>query len=197
MNPFPGVKATLEWIQRQGIPIVAVSNGPIYQTSLKLKKMHLSKYFDGLVGWEGFDPPTPDDPYTAGYIGVRRGGEAMRWSTHLPYEELKPSTAPYAAAISRYEIATENIWVVGDSLSSDIPPGEALGLQTIWAQYGTRVEEADLATLLAITDWTDTQIRALKQPPPISPKYTIHDFRELEDLLPTREAGLFSIVEAQ
>lgn len=195
MRPHAGVKATLEWIRRQRIPVVAVSNGPIYQTSLKLRELQLSRYFEGIVAWEGFSRPDPLDPYIGEFVTARRGGEEMAWSATVPYEYLKPDTRPYEIALERYNVPNSAVWVVGDSLASDIGPGKLLGLQTVWAKYGTSIDPSDLETLLSITDWSDTQIRALKEPPPITPKFTIESFGQLEQLLPGYEEGLFPITE--
>lgn len=195
MRPHAGVKATLDWVSRQGIPVVAVSNGPIYQTSLKLRELQLTRYFDGLVAWEGFTPPESHDTFIGEFITTRRGGEEMSWSATVKFECLKPSTYPYELVLQKYEVPPSEVWVVGDSLGSDIQPGETLGLQTVWAKYGTEVEPGDLDTLLAITDWSDAQLRALKQPPAVTPRFTIESFGELEQLLPGREEALFPITE--
>ena len=119
----------------------------------------------------------------------------MAWSATVPYEYLKPDTRPYEIALERYNVPNSAVWVVGDSLASDIGPGKLLGLQTVWAKYGTSIDPSDLETLLSITDWSDTQIRALKEPPPITPKFTIESFGQLEQLLPGYEEGLFPITE--
>jgi phosphoglycolate phosphatase len=76
----------------------------------------------------------------------------------------------------------QEFYCVGDSLSKDLSPAKALGMNTIWAKYGTYVDPANLATLLEVTPWTSDQV-AHESVRTIDPDYVAKTPRDIARIL--------------
>ncbi len=194
LRPFPDVRPTLEWVALQQYTIVAVSNAPMHQAYRRIERLGLRRYFDGLVCWEGWKAKSREDPL----VGHRMGGELeikLPWHKPLRQHELKPSAVPYQSVLDHYGLHGGSLWVVGDSLSSDIAPAGTLGIRTIWARYGSLAREKDIETLLRVTDWSDSQVRALRAAGEVIPDFAIDSFSGLREVLPESQPSLFGALD--
>lgn len=194
LRPFQDVRRTLTWIRMQQYTVVAVTNSPTYQAYRKLERMGLRSYFDGLVSREGWGAKGRDDPLV-GHRMPESTAIELPWHVAVSHAALKPSTIPYELVLERYPKLRGAAWVVGDSLSNDIAPANQLGLHSVWARYGSTTRAKDLETLLRVTDWTDSQLRALRTAPTVKPEYSIDTFSDLQGILPESQPTLFDSME--
>ena len=48
---FPHVKETLQWAKTEGLLVIAYSNSPRIQAEMRLKYLHIGRFFDELWSW--------------------------------------------------------------------------------------------------------------------------------------------------
>jgi putative hydrolase of the HAD superfamily len=70
----------------------------------------------------------------------------------------KPDHAPFLMAMNALQTCPADTWIVGDSLTREMVPGNELGLTTVYARYG---------------DWIMPDI------PDLKPDYTLDQFEDL------------------
>jgi FMN phosphatase YigB (HAD superfamily) len=138
LSPYPTVATSLRHIHRCGVPIVAMTDAPIFEAARRLRSLGLHEYFSGLIGQAGrkvsgraFVRLTDSD--VPGYGRLTR---AFNWS--LTANESKPNPAPLERLVEMYGVCPTDVFVVGDSLQRDLAPAVSLGMNGLWARYGTR-----------------------------------------------------------
>ncbi len=151
---YPDIQNVLRTISQSDASCIAFSNAPYYQLALKLQRLKVARYFDGIVCFRGVDPiPSAVEKYQA----VRNNLVSQkRLFKMLSEDEVKPS--PKGFEIIRDCFPEAPLVMIGDSLETDLRPAKSLGFATLWARYGTTVDEGDLATLLEYTPWKDDKI---------------------------------------
>jgi phosphoglycolate phosphatase len=188
--PYPGVQETLLWAKSNNIPVIAVSNAPWYASWRRLWNLGLKGLFAGIAAGPGF-PVEQEDEYAEDARCMQATFEpALKWI--IPSGELKPSPRMYSTVIGALSLRPEDTWVVGDSLSKDIAPALALGAVGVWAEYGTRYDEANFRTLLGVTHWSPDKVEAVYEGTGIRPSITIKRFDELRELIPTVQRRLWT-----
>jgi len=192
--PYEGVKETLEILHNNGVLIIAVTNAPRYQGEARLKQLKLDKYFHGIGGWEG--NIIPDNIHTKKILeNVGQGYYdskyiKKRWS--FIKEEMKPNPCGYLTILSSILVSHKTTYVVGDSITKDLQPGNEIGAKCIWAKYGTKFKEKNFKTLLEITHWGEEKIDMTYNQKKIDPDYVIDSFSELKDIIKmTQQINLF------
>src|SRR5205807_8049772 len=90
---YPGVVHTLAWAMRNHIPVVGVTNAPLYLAWRRLVRLGLSRFFVGIVAGEDFPVPE-DDIYAADYKSTVIATQTeVRW--HVLALRKKPDPAMY------------------------------------------------------------------------------------------------------
>jgi len=120
MRPYPGVADTLRWAASQGMPVVAVSNAPVYFAITKLKRLGLIRYVHTILAWEG-------PSLASAELRARRYIDPPRVRAGLvvipvPSDQRKPSTAMYERVLQQFRCSPGRTWSIGDSFSGDIAP---------------------------------------------------------------------------
>jgi len=138
LKPYPGVKATLDWIKEQGLTLVALSDAPRNAAELRLKFMQLDGHFDALYTLPGYELPANVDP------AIRRREEAGHYRSRtavreLPREAEKPSPAGLARILEDFDLRGAEVIYVGDNVKKDMPVAKACGAVGVWAEYGTYI----------------------------------------------------------
>ncbi|MCL4299776.1 MAG: HAD family hydrolase [Anaerolineae bacterium] len=185
LKPYPNVKETLVAFKKENIPIIGVTNAPIFQAERRLRQLRLDGLFYGLVGWQGRDVPE-DYPWTK---EIKQRAEQGKYPTRitekwsLTPDKLKPNSFGYLKVIEKLGVDIEQVYCVGDSLHKDIKPALELGAIGIWARYGQSYKPENFETLLAITYWSQERISAVYEEKVVTPTFIIDDFSELRDIV--------------
>jgi FMN phosphatase YigB (HAD superfamily) len=190
---YDGVKDTLAWAQQEGIVVVGVTNAPIDHVERRLKSLYLDGLLYGLCGREGHGIPR-DFAWTEEIWQKSQSGRYRSRIRHLwPIDEkdLKPSPIPYMTIMAAVRAAPQTTYVVGDSLAKDLAPGVHLGLTTIWAEYGQKIDPKNSDTLFRVTHWGPDQIRTAYGPAVIEPSFRIKSFSEIRRIIKPQQAYLF------
>lgn len=192
LKPYSDVVQTLQWANLNKVLVVGVTNAPVFHGKMRLKQLHLDKYFWGLAGWEGND--VPDDSYTK---DIREKRDSDGYKTHiskfwfLHREELKPSPLGYLRVINDVKTSHKVTYIIGDSLTKDIQPALQIGAVGIWAEYGMHFDKKNFETLLKITHWDNDKVREAYNNDIILPNYTINNYSELMDIIIPQQISLF------
>ena len=161
LAPYPGVRETLDWLHRQDVLVIGVTNSPVYRAQHRLFDLGLDSLLDGLIAWEGFEVSDDDSAnkgfVPAGHMRVRTRIISERVWT-VTQDECKPNPQHYKRALEFLGVKSTDAWAIGDSKAKDLEPAAKLGIRTIWARYGAKDDpdnpNVDMATLLRITHWS-------------------------------------------
>jgi Predicted phosphatases len=183
---YPGVKETLVWAAKQGIPVVGVTNAPMKLAENRLKHLHLDSLFSGLAAWTGYTLPEENSPWIQAIRQKeekRKRKPSIKKFWHLEKEELKPSPVVYLRIISDLNISHKETYIIGDSLEKDIRPALEIGAIGIWAEYGNVYERKNFETLLKITHWNKQKISSVYDQASTTPHYAVNSFAELQNIV--------------
>jgi phosphoglycolate phosphatase len=196
---YPGVKTTLEWLNKQGYFVIAYTDGPAGHTLRRLQRLGLERHFDCLVAWG----PTRDE--TGGPFDLSQD-KVRHWfidvahhesvSRHFPVKYVSPTTRKPNLAllheiISEYRLEIESTWFIGDSVPRDLIPAREAGFRDVLARYGWAKEDKNWQTLVSISPWHDSAIqRELRAEDAFEPQYIIDSFSALKTLLPHIQLNL-------
>lgn len=154
---YSGVKETLEKLFKADITCIALTNAPFYQIDQRFNHLNLHKYFNSLLCAEG--GTTSDIDAIAKYDRKRKSLKSKyELFIELSKSDQKPSVKPYEI-VRRFYKRHDRFIAIGDSLEKDLRPARSAGFETMWAKYGTQIEQKDLDTILGITPWTKHEIR--------------------------------------
>lgn len=187
LTTYPQLNETLEAIARAGVAIVGFSNAPFHHVYPRLQSVGALRFFSGLIAWEGAvlsesDPFFDSDIIRRERKVVAQAKRAIPFVRLLAKDHCKPS--PYGYQLVREHFGTAAAYfVLGDSLMTDLRPAASLGMQTMWAQYGTAIDSKNLETILAITPWNEAQIKR-QTDTCFKPDVVIRDPLELLQVLP-------------
>lgn len=183
LNLYEGVIDTLNKLSEANITCVALTNAPFYQIDIRFKQLKLHKYFDSLFCAEGAPPGTT--------VGELKYEKVKYWLDRkyrafetLPNHDLKPSQRGFELIKGVY--GNDDYIVIGDSISKDLNPAKALGFTTIWAEYGSQLDEEDLSTLIEITPWSKKdvdEVKGISRHKGYIPDFTISNLHEIIDIL--------------
>lgn len=154
MRPYEDVVKTLTEIRARlpGVPVVALTDAPRYVAMWKLNKLGLLEFFDAVYGLPDPRIPTCDvnrrvkvDPdILLKHLQQRNFGYKGRIRI-LPDDYEKPGIRGLKTVLMDYDMdepheLRKNVLWIGDNLRKDVGLGNKLGVQTAWAEYGTRLE---------------------------------------------------------
>jgi len=187
LRSYDNMIRTLQAVEAAGVAVIVVTNAPIYHAFTRVRDVGALPYLYGLVAWSD-----PEEIYEGDAIDehialtrrniLRLARRNLNFVSTFSKADSKPSSHPFELIIERFGKAL--YYSLGDSLSKDLLPAAQVGMRTIWARYGTHVQdERDLSTLLTMTPWTAEEISYhLEQA--FSPDYIIDDPSELLSILP-------------
>jgi len=189
--PYPGILDALKLLERGGVSIIGVTNAPYYHAIRRLQDIGAFQFFSGLVAWEGKSPPSDDERAVARYRSVRElAMSRLRVFELFPKELSKPNPFPFLLLKERLDCGA-SVFSLGDSISKDLAPSAVLDARTIWARYGTVVNQRNLQTVLEITPWSDTDIKQHSSAGERAPDYVIDGPEEILPIIPHWKSDLF------
>lgn len=194
LRPYSGIKEALRTLNTGGVQIVALSNAPFAISYYRLSQMDIRSSLSGLIAWEGahFDDnhPNRDKRISQLQRRVRAASASLAVVETLTREQLKPDSWGFEK-VGRHYGADARFFAVGDSISKDLTPAKSIGATTVWAKYGTQLDQESLATLLEITPWTTTEV-AKHTHVDVEPDHVISNPSELLSIVPhARQQELF------
>jgi phosphoglycolate phosphatase len=176
LHLYPEVAETLRAVTRLGISIVAMTDAHGFHASMRLRQLKIRRLIDGLVC-------RPDHQVvSAEQLSKIRRFPAEYYDYDIPRyvlpEDLrKPDPATLNWAMDRLDVKPSQCVFVGDNLVKDVQMAQRASVIDCWAEYGTRFDPADLATLVRVTHWPREAVRAVVNPTPESlgvyPTYTL------------------------
>jgi FMN phosphatase YigB (HAD superfamily) len=180
---YEGVKPTLEALRLAGVKCVAVTNAPLYHVVQRFNWLGLHEYFEGLICAQGAASYNPESMASEGRTrALLRARYAF--FHEVPKNLQKPSSAPYRMVKERYGNHDKFI-AIGDSINKDLRPANTEGFVTVWARYGTEIEDQDMSTLLSVTPWTPVEV-AMHMGTEFKPDFVVDRLSEIVDLFDIR-----------
>lgn len=159
--PYPGMVDALSAMARAGVVIVGATNAPVYHAFSRLEKLKCAEFFTGLIAWEGARLD-PDDPlYDVAFIDKQENAfrrARRQFKMFETYRKVLSKPDPHMFCVIRDRFGDAKYVALGDSISKDLTPAAELGMKTLWAKYGTVVNETSLKTVLEITPWSETDV---------------------------------------
>ena len=187
LRPYSTVKETLEWLTKRSVIVVGVSNAPFFNAQIRLKQLHIDKYFYGLAARK--DLFIPEDEYTK---NINQKKSALKFESTkivkkwiLTKEQMKPNPFAYKKIMDDLKISPEDTYVIGDSIAKDIQPAIEVGAKGIWAKYGEKSDKKNLDTVLNMTNWSSAEIKKVFFDKHKEPEFIANTFNDLKHFLKT------------
>lgn len=198
--PYEGISETFRRLSNGGVKIIGLSNAPFVISYYRLGRLGLRQYLSGLVAWEGplfsHDHPNRNRRIEQRTRFSRSFSSGFFRDGLLLRDELKPSMAGFKVILNRFG-DNARYFTLGDSISKDLAPATNLGMTTVWARYGTLLDEKSLKTLLEVTPWTAEEIANHNQIN-IKPDYVIDNPLDLINIIPHHyQPNLFELYETE
>lgn len=177
---YESVENTLEQLTRMGIPIIGYTEALPGNALYRLERLGIRKFFQRLYALDSpiglpSDPEREPIPIPQDFV------------ERVPRSKRKPNPALLVEICSREQVALQDAWFIGDSLSRDILMARKAGVTAVWAEYGTRYDQSLWGTLVKISHWTDEDVirdaELRKQAQVTQADFTLHVFSDLLPLL--------------
>jgi phosphoglycolate phosphatase-like HAD superfamily hydrolase len=187
---YDSVANTMRVLSRYGITIVGHTEASMVNAYYRLKWLGIEQYFHRLYVrarlWDGHPDPDREQELQPPSGLVRT----------LLSSERKPNPSVLRDICDQEGFSVRSAWYVGDSLTRDVSMAKLAGAKAVWARYGTLYEEELWTLLVAITHWSEEDVRfeeeVRKRFDRIQPDYVIDSFSEVLPIIgipPPYEAG--------
>jgi FMN phosphatase YigB (HAD superfamily) len=150
LRTYPGVRAMLQRLAGQGVPVVGHTEAPANHALARLRALGLEHAFVYLLA----APAAPDDPTILEGDDTEPPPFPVR--SLLPHER-KPNPAVVQQLCARLHVPPSAALYVGDNLARDVQLGHDAGLWTAWARYGTTHDPRDWQRVVDVSPWTAAQ----------------------------------------
>jgi len=190
---YSGMHEVMVSARASGYKCVCVTNAPYYHVERRLRDLNVMGLIDGLVAWEGSGVDERKTDYVRKYRDSRQKLEQnLQLFCAAPREKLKPTSYPFSVIANRFG-SRFNYVSIGDSIAKDLQPAHSVGMTTIWARYGTKVDKRNLETLLEVTPWGSEEISITSSEQLIAPDFVADSPRDIARILSIpMQADLFS-----
>lgn len=186
---YKNVKETIKWLTVFNIKIIGITNAPLITAMGRLRNLGLSKLFDGLAAFEGYEVLPFETSNQSLQRGLKNKSERIENARYKVWafseSETKPSPKGYLRILEDMQVSPNNAYVVGDSLHKDIAPAAQLGMTTIHVTYNESypVNPKNIDTLYKVTHWSKERINKVYNEITIEPDFIISDFEQLTKIL--------------
>ena len=137
---YPFVKETLMALRAAGIPVVVISDGPMYMVLARAKQTGLDELVDHIYALETVEPTgLSDEDMAAGrkLVSQMMGTAVKCTFTVLSKHCEKPNPGGLQKAMTDFGVIDPTrVLFVGDSLKKDGGVAQAVGAGFIWTPYG-------------------------------------------------------------
>lgn len=172
LKTYTGVISTLAYLKRKNVTIVGVSNAPVRQVLLRARFLGLCQYLDALIAWQGVNEL---DCLQARRLAARRSLDLHT----VPDAARKPDAKAYELALCIHQDDRSEVFVVGDSMQTDLQPARAIGAYAVWARYGHEFSTDNFSTVAGLSFWSESKLAATYASNSLSPDFVLEKFQEL------------------
>lgn len=172
---YEGVWGTLEKVRLAGTTIVGHTDAASVSARSRVRLLQLDEFLSRIYATAFWGESHPD--------ARSQSSDTQFDIVELGTGERKPNPDAVRKILADYKCTPDEALYVGDNEDKDLVMAEAAGVQTAWAEYGTRHDPAQWARLLDLTHW-----RALAPPPSTEPegvkadRTTLSEFSDLTTL---------------
>jgi FMN phosphatase YigB (HAD superfamily) len=173
---YDGALTFLDWCNDHSVNVIALTNAPLSVVSRRLRQLRINHYFSALAAPNtliqrssmeilSFNDEQPSlfnekdtkQNHVTDYLHTALLHHRQIYA--LSGEEIKPSSSGYKRILADWQDSNTLVYAIGDSLKKDLAPAYSLGIKTVWAKFGTEIEQKNLNTLLNITPWNLEEIK--------------------------------------
>jgi FMN phosphatase YigB (HAD superfamily) len=174
---YDGVLETLKQLSSNGVNIVAHTEAPVRNSLFRLEKLGIKQYFSHLYAPRDRYPELLDANSQA---WLAEQGDFL---ILLSEDERKPNPSLLVDICAHEDVSTKEAIYVGDSIVKDIAMAKQAGITSVWAEYGKQHLPHYWSLLVAITHWTEEDIKKeemlKKALSKVLPDHTLSNFNEL------------------
>jgi phosphoglycolate phosphatase len=171
---YPGVKETLEILNRAGIGLIAHTESKLFGVVDRLRRLDLSRFFAKIYCRERSNSSHPAPQSVAKWFDDFPMDKVIELSHH----QAKPNPSVLLEICSNEGISHIDTAYIGDSIARDVLMAKRAGVFAIWAAYGAKHDAAMYDALVRISHWTPEEVareRRLKEEArTIEPDYSAH-----------------------
>jgi phosphoglycolate phosphatase-like HAD superfamily hydrolase len=156
---YPSVKSTLYTLKSRGVYIVAYTESMAFYTRYRFLKLELDGLIDVLYSPRDHDLPaglTPEQIRMYPPEHYQFGKTVHRFT---PSNELKPNAKLLLDIIKDVGAELNQVIYVGDNLSKDVAMAQEAGVIDVHANYGTSHTRDEYQLLVAVTHWSDADVK--------------------------------------
>lgn len=153
---YPGVLETLVAMRRRQIKLVAFTDSKYFAALGRIERLGLASHFSRIYCRQRseFDTPSPrNDRYL----------QFSKLVEELPPDELKPNPEVLRDITRREATPLSLTAYIGDSIAKDIFMAQSAGCFSIWAKYGSHVDDQMYDSLVRISHWSASDIAREKR----------------------------------
>ncbi|MFJ5319124.1 HAD family hydrolase [Pectobacterium versatile] len=182
LSLYPTVFETLNFLKKKGVFIIGYTESKEYYSNYRIQKLGLDGVIDILFSPEDHHIPE-------GVVSQEKYRLKETKNRYTPKGEVKPNPKILLDIISSIGAKIENCVYVGDSEMKDIAMAKSVGVDAVFAKYGTthfinNIQGYDL--LRDVTHWTDEDVerekRIKEENKDIHADYVINGFSEILDI---------------
>jgi FMN phosphatase YigB (HAD superfamily) len=146
LEPYPGVKETLQTTRRLGIGVTVLSDGPLYATLAALTHSQLQDGIDGVYAMRVHKPDAADVWNGLDYAFCNQRlqrylalGNQFAGAPIVPLDiaDEKPNTGGCRLIVDNRKLDADRTIIMGDSRAKDGGVALAMGMRFVWARYGS------------------------------------------------------------
>lgn len=182
---YPGVRETLDALEREGVQLVAHTESKLYGVVDRLRRLDLSKYFIKVYCRERSLTSHPANGIGTDWLA----DFPMDRVVELSHHQTKPNRDVLLEICTNEGFTPQDAAYVGDSIPRDVLMAKRAGVFAVWAAYGAMRDPQLYDALVRISHWTPEEIarerRLREEAREIEPDYVLRDsFTEIANASP-------------
>ena len=183
---YNGVLETIKKLKHKNKIIVGYTESKTIYTRLRLHKLKIENYLDGLVTLEESNGSNNPD-----FLDLRCCNKKKYSFYKIPFlmeydlSVAKPSTAILEKILKHYNKMKNEVIYVGNDLVKDVYMAKNFSIVDVYSEYGSYDKNPKYSQLYEITHWTKEKIEKEKNTSKekVEPSYSIECFSEIINII--------------